>query len=275
MLTTLNNARAVEFMGDSSTDLSKYGLVNPSLKVTLYGSDNAPEETLAFGFKQSTASSNAIYAVRGDPKTNPIFTVTNDVFAAVNKSFDDLRDKTVMRFDPVKVARITFIGGPIDETLERRNNGTWNISAAGKTAVSETPVAQSLIDQLHDLKAIRIVENPMSDPSHDGMVKPTVTITAMDNKGQPLGQLRVSILEVTATPHSSDEKPQTKTFGYATTSLDSAVYEIPAQAVKDLENTGNRLHADVVPSSSPAPTASPSSAILPSAVVSPSVAVTP
>ena len=274
LLNVLDSARVVEFLGDGATDLNKYGLANPSLKITLYGPDNAPAESLSFGFKQPEASSNGTYALSGNGSENPVYTLTNDVVVAVNKTFDDLRDKTVMRFDPAKAARITFVGGPVDETLERGADGKWSISAGGKTAAAERPVVQSLLDQLHDLKATKIVEDPMTDPKRYGMVSPTVTITVMDDKGQPLGQLRASILEVTINPRSSDEKPQTKTFGYATTSLDSAVYEIPAQAVTDLENTGNRLHADLAPT----PTAGTSPAALaatPAAQASLSVTATP
>jgi hypothetical protein len=277
MLNTLDNARVVEFQGDGATDLTKYGLATPSLKITLYGTGNAPGETLDFGFKQAAAGSNGTYALSGDPKTNPVYTLTNDVFAAVDKSFDDLRDKTVMRFDPAKAARITFVGGPVDETLARGADGKWSITSGRKTAAAELPVAQSLVDQLHELKATRIVEDPMSDPNHYGMVSPTVTISVMDNKGQPLGELRASILEVTVTPHSSDEKPQIRTFGYATTSLDAAVYEIPAQAVKDLENTGNRLHSDVAATPTPTMAASRASTAAPasSTIASPGVAAAP
>ena len=102
-----------------------------------------------------------------------------------------------MRFDRSKAARITFVGGPVDEALDRGADGKWSISAGGKTAPAELPVAQSLLDQLHDLKATKIVEDPMTDPQHYGMVSPTVTITVADDKGQPLGQLHTSLLEVT------------------------------------------------------------------------------
>ncbi len=256
MLNTLDAARINDFIKGTTADLSKYGLVHPSLKVTLSWPKNAQPETLDFGFKQPEAASNATYARSGKGSDNPVYTLTNDVFAAANKTFDDLRDKTVMRFDPAKAARITFAGGPVDETLERGANGKWTISSVGKTAPAEMPVVQSLLDQLHDLKATKIVEDPMTDPKRYGMVKPTITISIFDDKGQSIGQLRASILQVTVTPHDSDQKPETRTFGYATSTLDQAVYEIPAQAVTDFENTGNRLHSDVSPTPSPRATTS-------------------
>lgn len=265
MLNTLDNARAVEFFSDGAADPAKYGLAEPSLGITLYGPGDQPGETVNFGFKQPEASANATYAVSGNASQNPVYTLTNDVVAAVNQSFDELRDKTVMRFDPAKVAGITFVGGPVDETLERGADGKWRITADDKSAPAESPVAQSLLDQLHELKATKIVENPMTDPKRYGMVAPTVTVTIRDDQGRSLGKLRVSVLEVTVSPKDSDEKPQTRTFGYATTSLDSAVFEIPAQAVTDLENTGNRLHSDVVPSPSPTASASPTLSASPAA----------
>jgi hypothetical protein len=268
VLNSLDNARVIEFITDSKPDLTKYGLANPSLKITLYPPDKAASETLRFGFKQPEASSNATYAQSGDPSANPVYTLPDDVLSQVSQNFDDLRDKTVMRFDRSKAASITFIGGPVNETLTRGTGGKWTISANGKNAPAETPVVQSLLDQLHDLKANKIVEDPMTDPKRYGMVSPTVTITVADDKDQSLGQVRLSMLEMTTTPQNSDQKPQNTSIGYATTSLDSAVYQISAQAVRDFENTGNRLHGDVAPS--PTPTASPAAAAKASLSATPS-----
>jgi len=100
----------------------------------------------------------------------------------------------------------------------------------------------------------------MSHPDHFGMVKPTLTLTAYAKDGKELGALRTSRMEVTVEPNSENggsAKPQIRNFVYVTTAADSPVYEIPLQAVADLENTVNRLHSD---STTPASTKSSATA---------------
>jgi hypothetical protein len=108
----------------------------------------------------------------------------------------------------------------------------------------------------------------MSDPKRFGMVSPTLTITLTGKDGQELGELRGSMLEVTTTPQNSDQKPQSRSIGYVTTTLDPAVFEVPAQAVRDLEQTANRLRSDVLPTPTPMPSAAAASAGAPPAQVS-------
>jgi len=146
-----------------------------------------------------------------------------------------------------------------DETLARTSGDKWNVTSNDKTSSAEMLVANSLLDQLHDLKATRIIEDPMAHPERYGMLKPTLTFTAYAKDGQELGTLRVSRMEVILTPHSpvpeSTEaaKPQRQNLAYATTRSDDAVYQIPLQAAVDLENTVNRLHSNntVPPSGKP------------------------
>jgi len=255
-LQALSGSQITQFLDDDPVDLSKYGLTSPSLTVELARAAEQPGEIVRFGFKLPDAHSNAVYARSGSQPKDPVYSVANTVLTGANKGFDDLRDKTVIIFDPAAVDRMTFSGGPIEETIERAADGKWNVTSGGKSAAAETLVAQSLLDQVHDLKATKIVENPMSDPSHYGMVKPTVTVGLFGKDGKAIGAIHASILEVTVTAHSSDEKPQNKTFGYVTSTTDPAVFEIPAQTIGDLENTGNRLHGDVTATPTPSPTAS-------------------
>ena len=72
----------------------------------------------------------------------PISTVADYIVKAVDKSFDDLRDKTVLVFDPSNVGRITLLGGPVSILLERTPADTWNVVAEGKTAPAKPEVGE-------------------------------------------------------------------------------------------------------------------------------------
>ena len=85
-----------------------------------------------------------------------------------------------------------------------------------------------------------------------------MTLAVYDDGGKPLGSLRASIMQMVIEPKSEDQenkKPQSRYSGYATTSANGPVFEVPAQAVTDLENTISRLRSDVNPSPAAQPKA--------------------
>jgi hypothetical protein len=250
LLDTVTNARVASYIEDNPSDLSTYGLASPSFKLTLYGGKSGEQQSLLFGFKQPQPEKGGVYARRGEGSDQPVVTVDSYVLNDVNKSFDDLRDKTVLGLDRNKVDHVLIASPKFEATLARTSDGKWKVTSNDKPGSAEVLVADSLFDQLHDLKATRIVEDPMAHPERYGMVKPSLTFAAYANDGKELGTLRVSRMEVTLPPASSTgedaeaPKPQKRHFAYATTGSDRAVYEIPLQAAMDLENTASRLYSD-------------------------------
>ncbi|MBV8054323.1 MAG: DUF4340 domain-containing protein [Deltaproteobacteria bacterium] len=261
LLETVTNARITDFVDDNPLDLAKYGLANPSFMLTLSGGKANAQQSVLFGFKQPQADKSGLYARRGEGSDQPIITVDSYVLNGINKNFDDLRDKTVLGLDRTKVDHVMIASPKFDATLARAGGSKWNVVSNDRRAAAEALVADSLLDQLHTLKATRIAEDPMTHPDHYGMVKPTLTFTAYAKDGKELGTLRVSTMEVTLKPANPSPEdagaahPQTHNFAYATTGADSAVFEIPMQAASDLENTVNRLHSDTTTPPSPKPPA--------------------
>jgi hypothetical protein len=139
--------------------------------------------------------------------------------------------------------------------IDSAGKDKWTVTGGGHTVPAETPVVQSLLDQLQQLKGSSIVEDPMTDPARFGMAEPTLTITLYDAAGKTIGVIHASQVEETATPQNPSAKPVAQTKGYATSSADQAVYEIPTAMVRDLETTATRLHNDAEPPPSPSPAA--------------------
>ena len=256
LLDAIAGARVAEFIEDDPQDLEKFGLAKPSLKFEVSGGKDNTNETVLIGFKQPDAGKNAVYA-RIAEGNQPVSTVADYLVKAVDKSFDDLREKTVLAFDEAKVARITLIGGPVSILLERAPGDKWNVVAEGKTVPAKPEVATSLLGQLHDLKGTKIVQNPMTDPKPFGMVNPTLTATLSDQNGNPIGSIYVSEIEETTRSENPAVKPVSQNFGYATSSADKAVYQITPEQVVDLENTGSTLKSEVEPKPAPSPGSSP------------------
>jgi hypothetical protein len=256
LLDAIAGARVAEYIEDNPQDLEKFGLAKPALQFEVSGGKDNSKETVLIGFKQAETGKNAVYA-RVAEGNQPISTVADYIVKAVDKSFDDLRDKTVLAFDEAKVERITMSGGPVSILLERAPGDKWNVVAEGKTAPAKPEVASSLLDQLHELKGTKIVQNPMTDPKPFGMVNPTLTATLSDQNGNAIGSIYVSEIEETTRSENPAVKPVSQNFGYATSSADKAVYQVTPEQVVDLENTGSTLKSEVEPKPTPSPSPSP------------------
>jgi hypothetical protein len=270
LLDVIAGARVADFILENPEDLDKFGLAHPALQFEVSGGKDNAKHSVAIGFKQPDASKNAVFARPGQGD-RPICTVPDYIVKAVDKSFDDLRDKTVLTFDETKVARMTLIGGPVSIVLERAPGNKWNVIAEGKTAPAKPEVAASMLDQLHELKGTRIVEDPMTDPQPFGMVHPTLTAVLYDQSGKGIGSIYLSQIEQTTGLDAAAGKSPPRNFGFATASADKAVYEVlPAQVV-DLENTASALKGDTEPQPA-TPTNSPPAA---SPAASPTIAGPP
>jgi uncharacterized protein DUF4340 len=275
LLDAIATAQVAEFIEDNPPDLPKFGLAKPALELEVDGGKDHPKHSVAIGFKQPEASKNAVYARPGEGN-QPVVTIGDYVVSAVDKSFDDLRDKTVLAFDDAKVARLTLIGGPVSIALQRAPGGQWNVIAKGRTAPAQPEVAASLLEQLHALKGSKIVQDPMTDPPRFGMVHPNLSAVLYDQGGNQIGAINVAELEATLPPGVTIKAPP-KTFGYATSSADQAVYQILADQVVDLENTAFALQSETAPkpatpaNQSPAATSPPAAAVpaLPAAPAAP------
>lgn len=257
-LDMVTGARVVNFVGDESTNLDKYGLEKPRLTVSIYGGKDNAQESLMLGAKETGSSEGGIYARRGEGTDRPVFTVAGDAFDRLNKTLLDLRDKTVLGFDQSKVDRVEVTLGKSTLTISRKSGGKWQGLADGKSAPAEAPVVASLFDQLHGLIGTKIVEDPMTDANRFGMASPNVAIALYGKDTALIGSVNVSEIEVTAeTNEGGATAARSRRVGYATSSAGKAVYEIPDEKVHDLETTVGRLHSDVIPTPTPAAKSTP------------------
>jgi hypothetical protein len=242
LIDMLATARVTDFVEDNPLDLEKFGLAKPALEFEVDGGKDNAKHSVAIGFKQPEASSNAVYARPGEGD-RPVVTLADYIIKAVDKTFDDLRDKSVLPFDESKVSRITLIGGPVSIVLERAPGEKWNVIAQGRTAPAEQAVATSMLGQLRDLRGDKIVEDPMTDPQPFGMVHPTLTAALYDQSGTEIGSIYLSQIEATQS-NPATGKSVSQTLAYATSNKDKAVYEVQPSQVVDLENTANKLRGD-------------------------------
>jgi len=268
LLNSITAARANEFVQDNPDDaaLDKYGLKHPSATVALYGGSDNRVETLLFGFQVQDSTHNQTYARRAEGN-QPICEVSDYLVKAVSHSFDEYRDKTVLSFEQSNVGSIHLTGGPVDVTVTHGAGAKWTVFSEGKTAPADPAVISSLLDQLHNLKGNSVAAPALTDPLRFGMVKPNLVVIISDLRGKPLGTVKLSQMEVSANPKAvaAGQKSLVRSFGYAVSSANPAVYQIEPATVTNLENTTDQLSSEAAPT----PTPSPSPMATPTAPLSP------
>ncbi len=192
-LTALANARVADFVNDAPKDLGKYGLEKPQLEVSVFTGKDDARHSLLFGLKQAEASQHGIYVKRGsDPY---VFTVEDTLIGKVNLNVLDLRDKTVMAFDPAKAGRLEIDNRGKQYTLERGKDGKWQVTANGKTSPANGAAVQTFVDELANLKGSKIVADPMTDAKNYGLNQPTEQITVFDKDGKKIGTVELAQLQ--------------------------------------------------------------------------------
>lgn len=205
LLTALANAHIADFVTDTPEDLAKYGLAKPQLKVNVFTGKDDARHSLLFGLEEPEASKHAIYVKRGsDPY---IFSVEDALIGKVNLGVLDLRDKTVMGFDPTKVGRLEIDNRGKQYSLELGKDGKWQVASGGKSSPANGAAVQTFLDELANLKGESIASDPMTDAKNYGLDKPTETIAVYGKDRKRLGtvelaqlQSRIEIATPTPTP---------------------------------------------------------------------------
>ncbi len=141
-LSPLNSDRVVE---EKATDLSQYGLAQPSIQVIIT-EKNKKSEDLLFG--DDTPAGYGVYAaVAGDPR---VFIIASYHKSTLDKSSNDLRDKRLLPFDSEKLTRIELAAKK--ETIEfGRSKDQWQILKPKPLRADQSAV-EDLVRSLRDAK---------------------------------------------------------------------------------------------------------------------------
>jgi hypothetical protein len=235
MLTALVDARINDFVTDAPTELGQYGLKNPQIVVSVFSGKDKTEHALLIGLEQPQASKKAVYAKRGGEDS--VYTVEDALVGKVNLGLLDLRDKTVMGFDPLKVGRLEVENHAKQFTLARDAAGKWLVTVGTKSSPANGQAVQTFLDQLASLKGEKIVQDPIGDPRRFGMDKPTEQIVVFGKDDKQVGTLKLaqiqSKVQVPPSPDDdrSESKPKTERTvmrieNYATSSAGTAAYSL-------------------------------------------------
>jgi len=258
-LTSLVGTRIDEFVDDKPDSLSQFGLDKPRLTISVFTGKQAARQSLLFGARQSAAEKDAIYVRRGE--SAPVYTVHSYAFSDVNKTVNDLRDKTVMAFEPSKVERVKISAGAKSFTLERSADGKWQLVDGGSKVPADTVKVERFLDKLRDLKGKSIVEDPISDPKKFGLDAPTEEVVLTSKDGKLVGDLKLAKVERRNEAGGATPAPVTRTDYYAASSASGAVYELNNLDFEELINPAKEFRSASAETPAPSPTPQPAASL--------------
>jgi hypothetical protein len=175
LIDKLQSEQVTRFAADVASDLAKYGLDKPQLRIVFssFASENTPETkagdqpfgTVAFG---KTENEEVFARVDDEPFIVAVKSALLDQIYADPLRWQDL---TIFKFKPDQIYRLSVLSDK-DLRLERGEDNQWNW-LMGEGEINQTNV-RSLVNTLINLRAVRWVgaTNP-----EQGFVKPQLVIT--------------------------------------------------------------------------------------------------
>jgi len=241
LLSALTSGRISRFVSDSPANLAEYGLDQPQLTISVF-TDKQPPQSLAFGKQTGSGSEQGYYVKRVGNAS--VYTVPDWIFKDLDKSVNDLRDKTVLTFDPSKVGLVNVQNGSRKFTLKLDKDEKWRIED-GKSVPADQAAVIQFLSNLRNLKGTSIAAEPLQDPSRFGLEPPLEEIALTDTSGKALGWVKLGRVPQSppgvagASPSPSPAPPAYDY--YASSSGTQAAFKIESFNYDDLNKTPEQL----------------------------------
>lgn len=186
-LSSLRSTRAIDFPDDAPADLGKYGLADARLAVTVTtGTDGGKTQTLLVGAETTQGTQKQVYAKRDDQPT--VYALGEWSFRTLDKNAGQFRDKTVLGFDPGRVAKAVLAHKDGASVTMVRADGGWKLEGQDAKKPKETAIT-SFLDDVRELRGSDVAAEPASDLKPYGLDAPDLNVTLTDKEGQPIGSV--------------------------------------------------------------------------------------
>jgi hypothetical protein len=250
LLDDLKAQQVANFVADVATELPKYGLDQPQLKVTLssFASENTAEtkagEKPIVAILFGKVEGDNVYAKIDDEPF--ILSVGKNILDSIPSDPLQWQELTIYKFKPEEIVSVAVVKTDQAPVSLEREKDKWKLSK-GDGNVNQTN-AQSLVNTLADLRAVRWIGATTED---HGFAKPTVVLTFQTN-GNTAGKLTVG-------GKTPDEMSYATAEGVSGTFLISKPYVDALQlALIDKPSTPPTATTPAVPEAPPSPPATPS-----------------
>ena len=209
LASALSTDKFADVVSESPDDLAKYRLTHPSMSIT--ATAKGQEFHLLVGKKNGDN-----YYAR-DVARPMIFEISSTVYDALNKKFFDLRDKSILHFDPAQVAAAEIHNANGAIQCAQGKDDQWTIL---QPAADKGKAIQSwkILDPIQNARAKQIYDAP-SRAVLAHLAKPAIEVILTDKSGKK------TTVDISAAVGDSV---------YVRTTAGPQVYELNTQISKDL-----------------------------------------
>jgi hypothetical protein len=182
LLSTVRNMRATEFASDapSDADLVNYGLQDPQRQLVLTAANGAETRVLV-----GKETDQGLYLKAGDRPT--AFIVGKWASRDLSKGVNDLRDKTVLSFDPGAATAVDVTRSDGGLFTLQSKDGKWSLADSDQ-AVDDGAV-MAYVGTLSHLSGAQVLGDA-TDLETYGLANPTLNIAVKGKDGVLIGAVR-------------------------------------------------------------------------------------
>jgi hypothetical protein len=184
LLSTVRNLRATDFANDNPApaDLAAYGLDQPAHQLVLRtGADQTVTLQVGKEFEQG------LYVRTADRPT--VFVIGKWATKDLDKGVGDLRDKTILTFDPTQAGSIAVTRGDGGAYLLTATDGKWALSGSDQP-VNVSAVA-AFVGALSRLTGTQVLADSAGDLAAFGLAPATLSVTVKAADGSTIGTVHL------------------------------------------------------------------------------------
>jgi len=178
LLSRLSNGTAKSFIDEKPTDLKKYGLMKPAIKINLEIGESLASTNFSVG---DTAASDGGGFYAKEETRPPVFTIEKWTKDGLDKSAFDLQDKKVLGFDGEKADRIVWEIANQEYTAIRVDSLNWMVVAPETLQVDQN-LMKRWLEALRDLSVDELETYQPQSLVKYGLDSPYLQLTLFDQK---------------------------------------------------------------------------------------------
>ncbi|MCZ6679405.1 MAG: DUF4340 domain-containing protein [Candidatus Poribacteria bacterium] len=178
-LAVLDTLKVAVFEADGQIEPARYGLDSPRITVAIQLADERTQELQIGG---EAATTGRIYAKRSEVPS--VYAVNAEIYAQLNKTVFDLRDKRVMDFQRTATNRFEIHQGESNIVCEKNVEGEWKITEP-VALKADAGAVDDLLFGVDALKAVEFVADVPQSLQPYGLDSPSIQVSFMVPDAEP------------------------------------------------------------------------------------------
>lgn len=178
MTMALGNEKRLRVIAEKPSSLEDFGLKQPAIKVSFRARNGAAEKTLYLGDR--SPAGGGVYSKKEG--SDEVILLSNTFYGKFDKKLADLRDKTILNIEPVKIASFELETQGAKAIAVKTGEKEWRLKEPVQAKGNFYRIRDAL-EKLGREKLKEFVEEAPKDLSKYGLDKPALKITVAEEGG--------------------------------------------------------------------------------------------